>query len=694
MLWTEHPLSEPRLHSDAHSSAPAAFRSLRQSSGYASVARLAGAAPGRPRCDAVPPRGGTQSSLFVGLVLTALLLVGGGGPARADDAVVSWRPAPLWGADVRSLAIHPHQPDTLVAGTSSGQVYLSADGGEQWRAAGDYLPFPGWVVSALAFDPNRPGRLWAGLRGMWGDGLVSVSDDLGQSWLPRVGDLPDLPIYSLALVPGEEGRLYAGTLDGVWGSADGGETWRHLTAELPEMAKVASLLVSEDEPGAVVAGTWRRAYKSVDAGRTWRGVFEGMFLDSEVFALIPTGRPGEVWAPTCNWVYQSLDGGESWRRFKDGMDERRVTAFGTLAWGRLLSGTVAGLYVSDDQGRTWRRSSSPELSIHSIAHHPGRPARVFLGTEGAGVWVSHDGGDTVRPSAVGMTNLRASDVVAAGGELLVAVNHAGPASGIYASRDGGRSFPDRATDLPTVLDLAAAEAPGGTGARAWAATERGLFERRDGAWRRVEGFGEARVEEVIARDGRVVARTRDGVWELAPGEPAPAGAPAAALAAAAAERFVKTAYHHGPPRSATLRGSELWVTDAAGLYRVADGSNHPVAAPYPAGRVTSLGDRLLYSGRDGAWVRGEVSEPWVPLASGPVKVLATGDARYPALLLDAETGVRLLGADGEPRELELPIPPRNVEAALIHDGRLFLATSGFSLLSTELPPDEPVVEAP
>ena len=145
-----------------------------------------------------------RTRLLAPLVVAALLLAASE-PVRADEAVVTWRPAALWGADVRSLAIHPQQPDTLLAGTSSGQVYLSTDGGEQWRAAGDFLPFPGWVVSALAFDPNRPGRVWAGLRGMWGDGLVSVTDDLGRTWLPRVGDLPDLPIYSLALVPGEEG---------------------------------------------------------------------------------------------------------------------------------------------------------------------------------------------------------------------------------------------------------------------------------------------------------------------------------------------------------------------------------------------------------------------------------------------------------------------------------------------------------
>lgn len=626
-----------------------------------------------------------------GLVPSAEAAEPAAAPAGAPEVPPTWRVAPIWGADVRSLVIHPTEPDTVLAGTSSGQVFLSTDGGEQWRAAGPYLPFPGWVVSALAFDPNRPDRLWAGLRGVWGDGLISVSDDLGATWLPRVGDLPDLPVYSLAPVPGKEGKLYAGTLDGVWGTEDGGETWTKLSGAIPEMAKVASLHVPAGEPGTVIAGTWRRAYKSDDGGRTWRGVFEGMYLDSEVFELVATARSGEIWAPTCNWVYQSLDGGESWRRFVNGLDERRVTSFDALAWGRLLSGTVAGLYASDDGGKSWKRTTTPELSVAALAHHSARPARVFLGTEGGGVWVSHDGGDTVRPSSVGMTNLRAADVAAAGGELLLAVNHAGPASGIWVSRDGGRSFQERFEGVPTVLALAAAVLPevGGTPAvRAWAATERGLYERRDGRWTRLDAFGESRVEEVITRDGRVVARTRDGVWELLRGSNG-------------AERWVKTPYHHGPPRSAALRGGELWVTDAAGLYRVADGANHTVAAPYAAGRVAAAGARLLYTGVDGAWIRGGISEPWMPLADGPVGVLPTGDERHPVLLVQ-EGRVRLLAADGSPgvgpgfgqTELHLPIPARFVEAALIHDGRLHLATSGFGLLSTDLPPSEPALEAP
>ncbi len=638
-------------------------------------------------------------------LLVPLVAAGAAGFAQEPEAPAGWQVAPLWGGDVRSLAISPNDPDLVLAGTSSGQVYRSSDGGASWRPAGPFLPFPGWVVSALQFDPNRTeapeGRLWAALRGVWGSGHVAFSDDLGRTWVSRATGLPAQSIYSLALVPGEEGRIYAGTLDGVWGTSDGGLSWAKLTGGQPEMAKVTSLLVPPGRPDTVIAGTWRRAYRSTDGGRTWQGVFDGMHLDSEVFSLVPTLRPGEVWASTCNWVYQSLDGGESWTRFVAGMDERRATAFDDLPWGRLLAGTVAGLYVSDDEGRHWSRRTGADLSVQVIAHHPGRPARVFLGTEGAGVWVSDDGAETFRPASAGLTNLRVAAVAAAGDELFVAVNHAGPASGVYHSHDGGRSFPlhtarsgaaDGAEALPPVLSLAAerqapaASPPSGPApVRAWAGTEQGLYTWREGSWRRVEALGSGRVDQVIARSGRVVARAGDGVWELREGPGTTGG-------------WTLTAYRHGAARSATLDGGDLWITDASGLYRVAGDRDHSVAAPYPAGRVVALGDRLLYAGKQGAWTRAGLSAPWVPLADGTTRALETGDARYPALLLDQhqdEDQALLVAAagGGVPVPVALPVPANAVEAALVAGDRLFLGTTGYGLLSTALPAGAATAEA-
>src|SRR6185436_11547160 len=115
-------------------------------------------------------------------------------PATASG----WRSLPLWGGDVRSLAIHPDDPDMVFAGTSAGQLWLTRDAGRSWSNAGSPLPFPGWLVSALRFDPNRPGRLWVSLQGIWGGGHVAWSDDLGKSWVSRAAGLPAEPVYTLA----------------------------------------------------------------------------------------------------------------------------------------------------------------------------------------------------------------------------------------------------------------------------------------------------------------------------------------------------------------------------------------------------------------------------------------------------------------------------------------------------------------
>lgn len=604
--------------------------------------------------------------LLLGLALTA-------GPARA-----AWQRAPLYGGDVRSLAFDPRDPRIVLAGTSAGQVYRSRDGGESWADAGVALPLPGWVVASLVFDPNRPSRLWAGLWGVWGGGLVVYSDDLGQRWTSAAAPFPDHQIYALVAVPGTPGVLFAATREGVLRSPDDGSTWQSVTAPYPEIVNVSSLAVDPSNSAALIAGTWRRAYKSDDGGLTWRAIFTGMVEDTDVFTLNPVpGRSGEVWASTCGWVYQTTDGGEHWTRHKDGFAERRTPSFRVLADGSLLAGTIAGAYRSSNGGLNWVRTSDPRLSVLAIAQHPARPERVLLGTEGAGVFLSDDGGVHFRAASNGLENVRVMALAKSGPELLVAVNHAGPSSGVYSSFDGGASFALEPSALPTVLDLAALPADNGV----WAGTERGLFERRDGAWQPVAQLGTSRVEQVIAVGGRVVVRTAAGFLERD-------GRPGAKNA-----KFAPILYKHGAPRSAALAGGALWASDDKGLYRLTLKANHEISAPFAGGRVLGLGDGVLLAGPGGAFRRGSLDLPWQQVASGPWRAVATGSPRYPVLLLGPDSA-RLLDRDSATlRQLDLPIPARDVDAALIDGDRIYLGTSGYGLLLSSLPPTDPAPPA-
>ena len=609
------------------------------------------------------------------------------------SAATGWRTLSIWGGDVRSMAVAPDDPDLVLAGTSTGQLYISRNGGASWADAGAPFSFAGWVVSSLRWDPNHAGRLWVALWGVWGGGQVAFSDDLGKSWVARSAGLPAEPVYSLALAPGRQGRIYAGTLSGVYGSEDDGASWRQLTGAEADIQKVTSLVVDPSRPDTVIAGTWRRAYRSDDGGHTWTGIFEGMVLDTEIFSFTPVPEhPGEIWASSCGWVYQTVDHGDHWVRFKD-FEERRTLRFAVAPDGRLLAGTVSGVFVSADGGKSWRRLSDPALSVTAIALHPARPDRILIGTEGSGIWISTNGGADFFRSSRGMTATRVGALALAGEDVLVAVNHAGPLSGVYVSRDRGRTFTADFSPLPTVLDLAV------YAGHVYAATTGGLFERRGNDWHRLPELGTERVEQLLVDEEApapaLPAPAEDAAmpWSTPP-PPRPAAqarllarTPGAIFELEKKGVFVRRPYKHGPPRSAALYDGALWVSDERDLYELTRDANHTVAAPFAGGHLQRLGEQLLLAGAGGAWALPAPGGEWVQLTGEPSRVLPTGDSRFGALLLSGEV-VWLYDRESRKfRLLKVPVPARDVVAALVLDGRLLLATSGYGVLVHDLAED-------
>lgn len=585
-------------------------------------------------------------------------------PPPSRPAPAKWRSAPVFAADVRSVAFLPGDPQTVFAGTSAGQVFKSRDGGRNWMPAGPALPFPGWVVADLRFDPNHPERLWVALRGIWGGGHIASSDDQGKSWRTRGAPdsgLPNEQVYVLALPAGRPGTIYAGTAIGVFVSRDEGATWQHATPALPEIQKVTSLWIDPAQADTVIAGTWRRAYRSLDAGKTWVGIFDGMALDSEVFSLTSSpARPDELWASTCGWVYRRQGADGKWERSKEGLTERRTPSFAILPSGRLLSGTVSGLYVSDDRGKSWKLKSDPGLSVNAIAPMPGDPERILLATEGAGIWMSTNGAESFHRASSGLTNARIGAVAAHGSEVLLAVNHAGPLSGLYQSHDGGATFDGRFTSFPTILDLAY------MGGRPFAATERGLFERRGTGWHVFVEPGEGRFEQLIAADGKLYARSPTALWELK------------------GNRFRRVPLSPKlMPRSAAYWGGALWVSDGETVHRLAGSHNDTTPAPAPGGRLARLDDQLLFWGTKGTFAQSPEGT-WVRIAEESSRLVPTDHPRYAAFLVSGDT-VRLYDRESRKfRVVEVPVPARDITAALVDGEKLMVGTSGYGLLVRDL----------
>ena len=227
----------------------------------------------------------------------------------------------------------------------------------------------------------------------------------------------------------------------------------------------------------------------------------------------------------------------------------------------------------------------------AIAHHPARPSAILIGTEGAGIWLSKDGGETLAPRLVATVNVRVSALAAAGDTVFAALVHAGPLSGLYRSPDDGASFepqPARAAD--------GARSRQSRRARSTPRPRPACSSAAGSEWRRVARAGHgAGSSSSPAIGGRLYARTRDtrlasSTAAASSRSPSPSAPPLSIAArrgrplGAARRRPLPSAGRAASPQAASLPfpGGELAAIDGDLHLRRQRG-------PLPARRGAGLG---------------------------------------------------------------------------------------------------------
>jgi len=88
---------------------------------------------------------------------------------------------------------------------------------------------------------------------------------------------------------------------------------------------------------------------------------------------------------------------DSWNASTHGLPDHQVTSV-IAREGVILAGTTKGVFRSDDMGQTWEEASSGLTSRHLrwLAYHPDVSDLEFAGTEPAGIFISHNGGESWR----------------------------------------------------------------------------------------------------------------------------------------------------------------------------------------------------------------------------------------------------------------------------------------------------------
>jgi len=309
-------------------------------------------------------------------------------PARFDQGVISGLgirnigSATMSGRIAAVAAAHDKKGDTvLYVGAASGGVWKSTDGGTTFKPKFDKQAVQS--IGAIALDPKDPDNVWVGTGEAWTRNSVSIGN-------------------------------------GVYHSADGGETWANVG--LPNSERIVKLAVDPRNGNTVLACVtgklWsdsleRGVYRTSDGGKSWTQVLKGsngstgcggMSVDAKnsnvVFAsLWDFRRKGWTFrsggenadSPSGSGLYRSADGGTSWTEVTGG--GLPAKPYGRVAVAvapsnsnvvyAFVEGIKSALFRSDDGGKTWDRRDDSQMMVWrpfyfaNLIVDPTNPDRLF-----------------------------------------------------------------------------------------------------------------------------------------------------------------------------------------------------------------------------------------------------------------------------------------------------------------------------
>jgi photosystem II stability/assembly factor-like uncharacterized protein len=344
-------------------------------------------------------------TLFV-LVSVAFILSSVRAQQPNIDAL-RWRYIGPVGNRTTSVAGVPGQPYIYYAGSASGGIFKTTDGGIHWEPIFDSEPVSS--IGSLAVAPSDPNLVWAGTGEAWIRSHISVgqgiyrSTDAGKTWrlmglekTGRIGHIAIDPKNPDIVLACAVGHAYGPQQErGVFRTTDGGAHWERVLF-VDENCGCSDIAMDPNNPRILFAGMWPIEIHTW--GRT-------------------SGGPG-------SGLYMSRDEGATWKKITGRGLPTRMTGKWALAIARTNSNRIYALietgdgvplngqdtdrgklWRSDDGGENWRLVSY-DRSLGGRTHYyfrvavsPDNENEAYFLT--AGYAVSLDGGETTRAAAGG-----------------------------------------------------------------------------------------------------------------------------------------------------------------------------------------------------------------------------------------------------------------------------------------------------
>ena len=396
---------------------------------------------------------------------------------RSKDDGKRWMLLTSKSVVIRSIVVTPDKPNRVVIATDDLGVRTSENLGDDFSESNS-----GFIhrhILAIMSDATEHGRLLASVFHDGAGGSVFSSADAGESWQPSSTGLAGRDVFAFYQMPDNPNVVYAGTNTGVYKSTDRGTTWGFTGVEPttkpekpPVRGRTAPRASSTSAVGryeTVSISKQKRTQKSRPAAQK-RGAKKekpkpepelepgSVQLTRQVDSLTSFadegGRVGLL-AAAMDGLYRTFDDSRGWQKVEIEGYPSSAAVFSVSTHRdtprKILAGTKAGLFISNDAGNTWSHvdRGPSDMSVKAIAQDPrdaqivivGTNQCIFRSTNGGRTWVRRGGG---LPASGDFTSVVINPVNP--DEVMAAEYSRG---GVYRSTDKGYIWERVDTELPS-----------------------------------------------------------------------------------------------------------------------------------------------------------------------------------------------------------------------------------------------------